>query len=765
MKNVEKMNDNALSRSIHQMKQMMDKYRFDDEVLVEFKKLNALLGQAREEEAQLAKDKDTYYNYFISAPYGIFICNKSGKYLNVNDIAASQVGYTKRELLSMSINDLAVPIPDEQGVEHFNTLLKDGSSNGEVLVKRKDGSKFFMSIKAVKISDNSFMGITADVDRQKATEQALNESEIKNRALTEVTYEAIFITHEGYCIECNPSASRMFGYTYDEFIGEFSTFVAAPESVETIKTNALAGIEIPYEAMAMRKDGSKFWAEIRGKNYNYNDQKVRVISIRNISDRKKYEEALKKTIKELRESEERNRTLSDATHEGIVFSEKGYFVECNQATCTMFGYEHDEFIGMLGTEVIAPESRDMVIKNMLSGYGKPYEAMAIRKDGSTFIAEFEGKAYNYKGKSVRLTIIRDITQRKKDEEQLHQAANIFENILSGIHLYQLEDINDDRSLRLVAANPAATAITGLELKDIIGKTIDENFPESRKIGLPEKYAEVVRSQKPQTFEAFDYRDKRIGHLMLSLKAFPLPNNFVATSFESISKLKRTEKELKVRNTELNNFVYKVSHDLRAPLASIKGLLHLAKHENGPDEYLIRIEESIQKLDDFIRNVLSHSRNLNTTPIVDDIDFHLLIDQCFSELSYLPGIKRMKKEIDISGNHFCNDSVRIFEIFRNMISNAIKYQDLKKIRSFIGIKAVVDEKQVQIVIEDNGIGIEEKHLKDIFSMFYRASEKSDGSGIGLYIVNQAVKKLNGKIHVESKLESGTKFTIELPNLSV
>ena len=120
MKNVEKMNDNALSRSIHQMKQMMDKYQFYDEVVADFKKLNALLGEAQEEKVQLAKDKDTYYNYFISAPYGIFICNKSGKYLNDNEVAASQVGYTKAELLSMSISDLAVPVPDEHGVEHFN---------------------------------------------------------------------------------------------------------------------------------------------------------------------------------------------------------------------------------------------------------------------------------------------------------------------------------------------------------------------------------------------------------------------------------------------------------------------------------------------------------------------------------------------------------------------------------------------------------------------------------------------------------------------
>jgi signal transduction histidine kinase len=141
----------------------------------------------------------------------------------------------------------------------------------------------------------------------------------------------------------------------------------------------------------------------------------------------------------------------------------------------------------------------------------------------------------------------------------------------------------------------------------------------------------------------------------------------------------------------------------------------------------------------------------------------LIDQCFSELNYLPGVTRLQKKVIVKGCHFYNDSIRIFEIFRNMISNAIKYQDPEKKKSLLSITIDVTPDAANLVIEDNGVGIEEEHLPKIYTMFYRASEKSDGSGIGLYIVHQALQKINGTIKVTSELNQGTTFSISIPNL--
>ena len=192
------------------------------------------------------------------------------------------------------------------------------------------------------------------------------------------------------------------------------------------------------------------------------------------------------------------------------------------------------------------------------------------------------------------------------------------------------------------------------------------------------------------------------------------------------------------------------------------MIHLAKLEKGEDEYLQRIGSSVEKLDEFIRNVLSHSRNLNTQTTIEYIDFKQMIKQCLKELDYLEGSKRIRKEISISEKKFYGDPVRMLEIFRNAISNAIKYQDLGKKDPFVSIKIKVTAKYADIEISDNGVGIEKVHINKIFEMFYRASEQSEGSGIGLYIMEQAVKKLNGTIAIKSRHFKGTTLSITIPN---
>ncbi len=100
--------------------------------------------------------------------------------------------------------------------------------------------------------------------------------------------------------------------------------------------------------------------------------------------------------------------------------------------------------------------------------------------------------------------------------------------------------------------------------------------------------------------------------------------------------------------------------------------------------------------------------------------------------------------------------------RNLISNAIKYRRLENIFSEINIKITIDHLRAEIIFSDNGIGISESNLAKIFEMFYRATEQSDGSGIGLYIVKNAVEKLGGQIYVASRIGQGTRFNIILPN---
>jgi signal transduction histidine kinase len=236
-------------------------------------------------------------------------------------------------------------------------------------------------------------------------------------------------------------------------------------------------------------------------------------------------------------------------------------------------------------------------------------------------------------------------------------------------------------------------------------------------------------------------------------------------YVDITNQKVIEEELKVRNTELDNFVYKVSHDLRAPLSSVLGLVNLAQHPNNHDDpktYLKIIGERVNQLDHFISDVLSHSKNLKLEVKNGLVRFDKIVDIVFRNLNYMEGADQICKEVKITGGEFYSDPWRIEEIFRNLISNAIKYRRIENPAHEINITITIEANEAVISFRDNGIGISKQDLNRVFEMFYRASDQAGGSGLGLYIVKNAVEKLGGRVSVGSEPGQYTLFEIVLPN---
>lgn len=230
-------------------------------------------------------------------------------------------------------------------------------------------------------------------------------------------------------------------------------------------------------------------------------------------------------------------------------------------------------------------------------------------------------------------------------------------------------------------------------------------------------------------------------------------------------VKRNEELIKV-NTELDRFVYSASHDLRAPLTSILGLVTLARMDKDTptDSYLKRIEISIHKLDVFIRDIIDFSRNARVEIKTEVINFKKIIEEVIDNLKYLNEGNLIEPTITINGTEpFVTDPKRLSIILNNLISNAFKYFNPEESKPHIIIQVHHTKNYCTITIADNGIGIPSGHLEHIFKMFYRAHEESKGSGLGLYIVKETVEKLNGKIQVQSTVGKGTVFDIRLPNL--
>ncbi len=231
------------------------------------------------------------------------------------------------------------------------------------------------------------------------------------------------------------------------------------------------------------------------------------------------------------------------------------------------------------------------------------------------------------------------------------------------------------------------------------------------------------------------------------------------------KLKVSNRQLRKANVELDNFVYKVSHDLRAPIASVLGLVNLAKKEKKYDvlkEYFDMIGKSAYQQDLFIKDILDISRNSRLIINKDKIEWKKLISDTFDQLKYGAKDKNIIKQINIQGRgSFISDRRRIKVILNNLISNAIRYSNGKD--PIVEIDIRINRTEADITISDNGQGIDKRHQKKVYEMFYRATDNNAGSGLGLYIVKESVDKLNGQINMNSELGKGTKFYISLPNL--
>ncbi len=245
-----------------------------------------------------------------------------------------------------------------------------------------------------------------------------------------------------------------------------------------------------------------------------------------------------------------------------------------------------------------------------------------------------------------------------------------------------------------------------------------------------------------------------------------PNDEIGTRKQAEETLHHTNQELSKRNTELDNFVYSVSHDLRAPIASVLGLINLAKKDGDgamKDMYMEMIHKSALQQDNFIKEILDQSRNSRLEVKREEIIFEDLIDETFTQLRFATSTgKGVDKIVNVHQERpFYSDRWRLKVILNNIISNAIRYRNGKD--PVIQVDVEIQEHAVTLAIKDNGKGIDKDHLPNVYKMFYRATDDGAGSGLGLYIVKETIDKLHGKIAIESEVGKGTTVKMEIPEI--
>jgi len=441
---------------------------------------------------------------------------------------------------------------------------------------------------------------------------------------------------------------------------------------------------------------------------------------------------------------------------------------------TMLGYDPKEIkeYFSLWEELMHPEDHQITVKaldDFIAGIKDDYNVQfRLRHKNGHYIWVQSTAKLTVDENNIPIRVSgshRDITEKKRSEEIIklseEKYKNFFKNSLIGIMRVRKDDLEvmeiNQKGMSILAL-PHLTR--HLKLTDLfVDKGEIDRFMAllSEKESLEEYEAKFQRWDESETWVSISASEIEINK-----------QNFYDVVFRDISEFKENLLELQRLNFELDNFVYHASHDIRSPLRSLMGLIEILKTESRPAEIRKIIEMvtgSINRLDKFVVDLLAMSRDHRMEePEAVPINFMVEVNNSITNFHHVYTTKNLEIRTKIIQWYpFHSDLTKIRIILNNLISNSIKYRkNLDEGFSFINIEIETSDKEAKLIIEDNGEGIPHDKLGKIFDMFYRASENSEGSGLGMYIVKNVIQKLDAEIKVDSEEGEGTKFEIVIPN---
>jgi PAS domain S-box-containing protein len=452
-------------------------------------------------EEALISSEERYRTLFEKNMAGVFRTTLDGKMIEFNNAFVNIFGYTsKEELLNLSSKDLYFNNEDREN--YILELKKEGNLfNYELLHKRKDNSILWVLANVSLISGSSpetgyIQGTLVDITQLKATSEALKENEEKFRLLFEATNDAIFILNNDLIVDCNDKSLETFGCSVEEKEQEMTMgtklYEMSPKfqpdgnpSYEKFNIkikDVLDGNSQMFYWRFMRKDGVPFDAEVSLNSFQLNNKSFIQAIVRDITARLKAEVAL-------RESEDRFKMLSNATIEGIIFTEEGVIIDSNEQFALMYGFDkRNEVIGKNINDFLFSESEIIKVKNIIdSSSEEKFEVKSKKKNGEVIWVESKGRMIPYHGRRLRVSVVYDITDRKLKEQQLQDSRESFMN---------LTELSPNGSIIHVNgiihyANPVVLKFLGYSTaEELIGKNIINLLPADQQSRSKERIQQI-----------------------------------------------------------------------------------------------------------------------------------------------------------------------------------------------------------------------------------------------------------------------------------
>jgi len=630
---------------------------------------------------------------------------------------------------------------------------------------------------------------------QKEKAERLND---QYQTITRSTLDIIFIIDKfGKMLFINDRVEDILGYKANDLIGKpFSDFVPKkelPRYLLKLKDVFLKKEIKNFITYGLHKSGKHIDVEINGKLIRYKGKLAGQGTMRDITERKITEQKLQQQNKELaklnkeliiskkriEESNQRFKMLSEATNEAIFISVKGFCIETNQAASQMFGYSYDEIIGIFGTDVIAPESKELVRQKMLLEYTKPYDAIAQRKDGTKFHAEFQGRMFTHEGRTVRITAVRDITERKKSEIALRESESKFKNIFehSPLGIAILDIKGNPTNL-----NKQILKLLGSKSEEVSKKINTLKHENLKKIGFEKTFNQCVKNKTIIEGETF-YESKwnvRINVRYILTPIFNNDNNVagVLCIFEDFTERKKAQEDLiiaKERAEESDRlkteFLNNMSHEIRTPMNGILGFADLLRKPNTTPEkreqFISIIQSSGNQLLRVIDDILEISRlgTKQVQPNNKEICLNDILLDLFSVFDLKAKEQQiplyLKKELSDTQSTIYTDETKLQKILSNLLENALKFTN----KGFVELGYYLKNNRLEIYVKDTGIGIERSKHDIIFNRFSQAdkglSRKFGGLGLGLSIAKENAELLGGEICIKSEEGKGAIFIVKIP----
>lgn len=670
---------------------------------------------------------------------------------------------------------LDLMLPDSEGIDTF-FRIKSNNNQPPILILSgvKDAE---LALKAVQNGAQDYLmkgdfddkwlvkSIQYAVERHRLETEALQKDQLY-RHLFEENPLAHFIWNptDKRILYANKAASEKYGYTESEWPKlSFDQLFEQTDNLQNILK-----VEEPKELIKnFRKDHSSLWVHLKNFPYDFQGKKVTLSIVEDKTNDKSKEAEISFQAE----------ILSHVRDVVIVTDHNHKVVFWNVGAEQILGYQASEVKGKKISQLVADiyaDELETFARDSMNGADQKRLFGFVSKNVNLHLLDLHSSPMrNNSHMRGAVHVAKDVTTSNKliesQRETVATLNTLFNNVEQSVFL--LDALGKIRSFN-ASATKYAIQFIGKEIKlyDDFISLFSDNI-----VGLvKEKVQESFTSKTSLQFDVeIKFSSSKSNWFIMQLNPMKTDDNEIiglCVGMINITDKKVNEarlfkqfKEIEDANKQLDQFVYAASHDLRAPLNSVLGLINLSKLEEPPTsvvEYLDLMEKSINQLDDLIKDFLNYSRNQRMGEQYAPIELRKLVNGLIDNLRFTEKADKIDWQIEIEPDfEFISDEPRFKMALSNLLSNAIRYHDYDhKNQLFVRVKAEKKQGVTFISISDNGIGIEESKQHHLFEMFYRASNRPGGTGLGLYLVKQITEKLGGHITFKSEFGVGTTFTI-------